>query len=75
MKRPTSTILKKQADGAERERVGNNGPLFDRKIETATGGLIPTINILFYNDLPSTSIDRIKRILYHHHPVVLLPFR
>jgi hypothetical protein len=52
MKRPSSTILKKQADGAERERVGNKGPLFDIKIETATEGLIPCFSRTLHK-LPS----------------------
>ncbi|MDQ3840031.1 MAG: hypothetical protein M3297_12260 [Thermoproteota archaeon] len=40
MKKPISTIIKDQADQLAIERASNKSPLFDRKIETATEGLI-----------------------------------
>ena len=53
MKKPVSTIIKEQAAGVEAEKIGNKSPFFDRKIETATEGLLPFFSKTLYHKLPS----------------------
>jgi integrase/recombinase XerD len=55
MKKTTSTILKEQDDGieVEEEKLGNKSPLFDRKIEIATEGLLPCFSKTLCHKLPS----------------------
>ena len=47
MSKPVSTILKERQSGIEDENAGNKNPLFDRKIETATEGLLLVSQIHF----------------------------
>jgi hypothetical protein len=53
MSKPVSTILKERQSGIEDENAGNKNPLFDRKIETATEGLLPCFSNTLYHKLPT----------------------
>jgi hypothetical protein len=53
MSKPVSTILKERQSGIESENAGNKNPLFDRKIETATEGLLPCFSNTLYHKLPT----------------------
>jgi integrase len=53
MRKYISTITKDPADRLEKERASNKSPLFDRKIETATEGLILHFSRTLYYKLPS----------------------
>ena len=57
MSKPVSTILKERQSGIEDENAG----IFDRKIETATEGLLPCFSNTLYHKLLTENASTIAK--------------